>query len=246
MLVSPNVDSSLRITPILAAGELSASISKAMRGGLSIMSFPSQGSGGEPPRQRLAGAKGLQLGVAERQRLGQGPGELLQGHRRVVQRQTVEGSAGPARELLEPVERAGGLERLGVKLERAEGGVAAGAAVGVLLQRRRMRGAVGAEKEAVAARGRRGDERAPVLFALQDRKAVEVRPQATAEQRVAVVEKMVRGDGRGRVGTCFGDVLCALPGGDVLEDDLQRREVAPEAEQVTLDEDRFAIEDVDR
>ena len=80
----------------------------------------------------------------------------------VVRRQAVEGRAGAARELLEPVERAGRLERLGVQLERAERGVAAGAAARVLLQRGRMRRAVGAEEEAPASRRRRGDERAPV------------------------------------------------------------------------------------
>jgi len=37
MLVSPKVESSLRMTPILAAGELSASIRRAMRGDLSTM-----------------------------------------------------------------------------------------------------------------------------------------------------------------------------------------------------------------
>src|SRR5450432_1547056 len=189
MLVSPKVESSLRMTPILAAGELSASIRRAMRGGLSSMEILGAGtaSSGEAPGERLAGAQGLELGLAERQRLGQGPGQLAQGDRAAVQRQAVERGTGAAREVLEPAERACRLEDLGVELERAERGVAAGAGARVLLQRNRMRRAVGAEEEAVAARRRRGDQGAPVLLALEHRQAVVVRAQTADEERVAVV-----------------------------------------------------------
>ena len=93
--------------PILADGELSASIRRAIRGGLSIMGSDRKRSGGESPGERLAATQRLQLGVAEGQRLRQGPGELLQRHRRLVRRHAIEGRAGTARELLEAVERAG-------------------------------------------------------------------------------------------------------------------------------------------
>src|SRR5580765_1484922 len=167
MLVSPNVESSLRMRPILAAGELSASIRRAIRGGLSIMGPDRKRSGGESPGERLAATQRLQLGVAEGQRLRQGPGELLQRHRRLVRRHAIEGRAGAARELLEAVERAGRLEGFRVQLEGAESGVAAGAAARVLLESGGMRCAVGAEEEAPASRRRRGDEGAPVFLALQ-------------------------------------------------------------------------------
>ena len=44
----------------------------------------------------------------------------------------------------------------------------------------------------------------------------------------------------------LGDVLRALLRRHVLEHDPQRREVAPQRRQVALDEDRLAIEHVDR
>src|SRR6185369_8140110 len=148
--------------PILADGELSASIRRAIRGGLSIMASDRMRSGGESPGERLAAAQRLQLGLAEWQRLRHRPGELLQRHGRLVRRHAVEGRAGTAGELLEAVERARRLERLGVQLEGAESGVAAGAATRMLLERSRMRCAVGAEEKAPAPGSRRFDEGAPV------------------------------------------------------------------------------------
>ena len=67
-------------------------------------------------------------------------------------------------------------------------------------QRQRQAHAPGAEEEAVRA-GRRGvDQRTAMHLALQDRKAVPVRPQAAGEDRVAVVEQVMRGDGRAQRG----------------------------------------------
>ena len=98
-----------------------------------------------PPAQRL------ELRLAEGQHLGHGPVLAPQRHRAGVARQAVEVGAVEAGEAFEPVERAGGVEGLGVELERVQRGVAAGAAAGVLLQRRGVRRAVGAEEEARAA-----------------------------------------------------------------------------------------------
>ena len=199
MLVSPKVESSLRMSPILADGELSASIRRAMRGGLvdhSVRSSRVQAA------SRQASVSPARSGFSSASPKGSASGRVQASFVSVtvvgVRRQAVEGRAGAARELLEPVERAGRLERLGVELERAERGVAAGAAAGVLLQRGGMRRAVGAEEEAAAARGRGGDEGATMLLALEHRQAVVVRPQAAAEERVAVVEQVVRGDRRRR------------------------------------------------
>src|SRR5690606_23364730 len=97
----------------------------------------------------------------------------------------------------ELVQRAGGVEGLGVELHGRMGGVAAGTAARVLLQVGRVRRAVGAEEETVAAAGGRRDQRAPVLLALEHRQAVVVRANAARENGVAVVEQVVRGDGGG-------------------------------------------------
>src|ERR1019366_10485675 len=98
-----------------------------------------------------------------------------------IARQAMEGRAVETGERFELVERARGVERLGVELERAEGGIAAGTAARVLLERRSVRRAVGAEEEAFAARGRRRHQRSPMLFAFQDGQAVVVRPDAARE-----------------------------------------------------------------
>ena len=109
----------------------------------------------------------------------------------------------------------------------------------------RVRRAVGAQEEARIAAGGRGDQRLAVDLALEHRQAVPVRPQPAAEDRVAVVEQVVGGDrGADPVAGLF-HVLRRLAGGDVLEDDAQRREVAAQRLEHPVDEHRLAVEDVD-
>ena len=146
---------------------------------------------------------------------------------------------------LQLVQRASGLEGLGVQLQRGRRGVTARAADRLFLQRRRMRRAVGAEEKAVAARCGRGHQRLAVHFALEHRQAVEVRPQAAHEQRVAVVEQVVGGDGGGGEAVGAGHVLGGFAGGDVFEHHLQLGEVAPQRRHHAVDEHGLAVEEVD-
>ncbi len=74
-------------------------------------------------------------------------------------RQAIEIRAEMAGEGLQAIQAAGQLERLGVQLDRRVRGEHAGAAAGVLLGRALVRRAVGAEKEARIAAGRRRDQR---------------------------------------------------------------------------------------
>ncbi len=93
---------------------------------------------------------------------------------------------------LQPVERARRVEHGGIAFQR-EGRVEdAGAAAGGLLGIDRVRRRVGAEEEFGIARRRRGDQRLPVALALEDRQAIEVRPDAPGEQRVAAEVEVVR------------------------------------------------------
>lgn len=96
------------------------------------------------------------------------------------------------------------------------------------------------------ARGGRRHQRQAMRFALEHRQAVVVRTNAANEQRVAVIQQVVCRDGRAdrplRVAHVFGGVL----GGDVLEHDLERRKIAAQRLHHGVDEDGFAIEDVDR
>ena len=199
----------------------------------------------ELPRQRFAAAQRLEFRLAEGQRLGHRPGLAPQRDGAGVARQAVEVGAVEAGEGFEPVERAGRVEGLGVQLERAERRVAAGAAAGVLLQVRGVRRAVGAEEEASAAGGRRLDQRPPVLLALEHRQAVVVRPDAAGEDRVAVVEQVMRGDGRGGVAPASAHVLRAsrvvMCSNTIFRPGKARRS----GDQLRVDEDRLAVEQVD-
>ncbi len=73
-----------------------------------------------------------------------------------------------------------------------------------------------------------------------------VRADAAFEQGVAVDHQVMRCDRRGHLGACGLDELGRLGRGDVLEYDLQRREVGDDPGEDPVDEHRLAIEDVDR
>ena len=143
------------------------------------------------------------------------------------------------------VQRAGSVKGLGVQLQRTERGVAAGAATGVLFELRRVRRAVGAEEKPRRAAGGRLHQRLAVLFALEHRQAVVMRAQAAAEEGVAVVQQVVRGDGGAGKQVALLHVLHGFARGDVLQHDLEFREIAPQGYELLLDEHRLAVEHID-
>src|SRR6185503_20961521 len=98
-------------------------------------------------------------------------------------------------EALQLVERAGFLEGRGVELDRRVRRVDPRAAARRFLLLARMWRAVGAEEEFRVAGGRGLDQRLAVLLALQHRQAVVMRTDAAHEERVAVEEQVVGGDG---------------------------------------------------
>ena len=89
-------------------------------------------------------------------------------------------------ERLQPVERRGLLEDLGVELDGSMRGINTRAAASGLFGVTRVRRAVGAEKKLRVAACGCGNQRAAVRLALQQRQAVMVRPQAALEHRVTV------------------------------------------------------------
>ena len=91
---------------------------------------------------------------AERHRLRQRPGLALQGQGAGVARQAVEVGAVEAGESFQSLQRTGGVEDLGVELERAVCGIAARAAAGVFLEVR-WGGKYGIIEETMAATGPR-------------------------------------------------------------------------------------------
>ncbi|CAM2144453.1 hypothetical protein PT2222_160049 [Paraburkholderia tropica] len=200
------------------------------------------------PADRLAAAQRHDGHVAGQHFGGQRPLFAAQRDLLGAARQAVEVRTEEAREAFELVERARVVERFGVELERVQRRVATRAAAGVFLQALRVRRAVGAEEEARVARRGRLDQRHAMRLALEDRQTVIVRTDAALENRVAVVEQMVRRDrraeqaGRGVIGA---DVIDGVLRRDVLEHHLQAREVAAQRRHHAVDEDLLAIEQVD-
>ena len=96
------------------------------------------------------------------------------------------------------------------------------------------------------ATGGRLQQRRAMGFALQHRRAVVVRPDAALEQRIAIEQQVMRGDGGGHVGRRGADEIDGVAGGDVFQHHAQGRKFFTQRQQVTLDEDALAIEDVDR
>ena len=145
----------------------------------------------QPPRQRVAGAQGLELGLAKGEAVGRRPAFAPERDGAAVARQAVEIGAVKAGKAFELVECTGVVKRLGVHLDGSVRGVAACAAAGVLLKVRRVGRAVGPQKELGAAAGSGLHQRHAVRFALEHGQAVIVWAHTADKDRVAVVQQMV-------------------------------------------------------
>ncbi|MCY1264743.1 hypothetical protein D9M70_131040 [compost metagenome] len=82
-------------------------------------------------------------------------------------------------------------------------------------------------------------------IALEDRQAIEVRPNPAHQHVVAVVQQVMRGNGRAHVGRSRVDELHGVRGGDVFEDHFEGRETLDHTTHVLVDEDFFSVEHVD-
>src|SRR5690606_15580479 len=167
------------------------------------------------------GAQRREFGVGVNHAARHLPGSAYQRDALFVARQTVEVRTVEAGEGFQPVERAGLFERLCIQLDRRMRGEAAGTTAGRFLVVTRMRRAVGAEEELVALARRRGDQGFAMLFALEHRQAVVMRPDAALENGIAVVEQMMRGDGGADVRPAVAHERRGVAGGDVFEYDAQ-------------------------
>src|SRR6266705_206240 len=199
---------------------------------------------GAPPSDGFARAQRNQRRRAERDFAGHGPGFLAQSDRAAVAWQAVEIRPVKAGKGLDLVERPRLLEGLRIELDRRVRRIDARVAAQRLLVGAGMRRAVGAEEEFRIAAGRRAHERLAMLFALQHRQAVIVRPDAAREHRTAVVEQVMRGDRGGDPGTASQDEFHRFAGGDMLDHDPQPREAARDAGEHRFEKHALAIEDV--
>ena len=71
-----------------------------------------------------------------------------------------------------------------------------------------------------------------------------MRPNAAGEEGVAVVQQVVCCDGGRREAVSVSDILRGFPGGDVLKDDFQLREIAAQRNQLLVNEHRFAVKQI--
>ena len=113
------------------------------------------------------------------------------------------------------------------------------------LARLRVRGRVGAEEVAGGAGRGRLAQRLPVALALDHGHAAEVQPEAETEPVGAVELEVMRRDGAGHLRRGRAHEFGADRRRQVLEHDLQAREVAQHRRKAALDEHRLAVEHVD-
>src|SRR5262249_21566914 len=151
---------------------------------------------------------------------------LLQCDVLVVPGKAVEVRPVLGREALELVERALLLEDLSVALESERGIEDAGATASALLRLACVRRAVGAEENISPARDRSLAHCQTVFFALCHRKTVSVGAQPAGEQSVAINHQMLRRDRRCDVWALPPNKINGVRGRNVLQNDLQAREVA--------------------
>src|SRR5690349_1946645 len=148
----------------------------------------------DSPAHRGASVERHDRAVAERVFGRYGPCLARERDGVAVARQPVEVRAVKAREPFEAIERAGGLERLRVELERGVRRVATGATARRLLCSPDVRRGIGAEKELRIAARRGFDQRFAVRLALEHGQAIAMRAQTAGEERVARIGEVLRRD----------------------------------------------------
>jgi len=104
-----------------------------------------------------------------------------------------------------------------------------------------MRCAVGPQKESIAATGRRFDEGLAVLFTFQNRQAIVMGANATREDRVAVVQQVMRRDGGSRLRASAFDILCRFLGGDVLKHNFEFGKIPTQRDELAVDENGLSV-----
>ena len=160
-------------------------------------------------------------------------------------RQPVEIGAEMTGKCFQPVEPADRFERFGVQFDRGVSGKHAGASAVIFLGGPLVRCAVGAEEKPRTAAGGGLEQRLPVTLALEYRQAIEVRPDAAQENRISIVQQMLRRDRRGNAGSRRLDEFHCAGRRDVFEHHLKLREAIEQRLKHRIDEMRFTIEYID-
>ena len=82
-------------------------------------------------------------------------------------------------------------------------------------------------------------------LAFEHRQAIEMRPQASLEHGIAVIEQVMGGEGARHAGARALDKGHAFRSRDMLQYHPESRQAFDERRKHAVDEDLFAIEDID-
>ena len=124
------------------------------------------------------------------------------------------------------------------------GGVATGAAAGVFFQVCWMWGAVGTQKKSRMVADCRFNQCQAMRFAFENGEAVVMWPNTARKKSIAVVQQVVRSDGRRGECIRITYIMRSLACSDVLKHDFELREVAPQRDQLGVDKHCFAVKQV--
>ena len=169
------------------------------------------------PAKSFTSAQWHQRLVAQAQTVWHLPVLFEQGDGIGIARQIIKIGAEMAGEGFEFIERARIFKGFGVELNRGIGGVTTGAAAGGFFFIFGVGCGIGSQEEFRATAGRCFDQRLLMRAALQNRQAVVVRANPAGEHMVAVVQQVVRSDGRGDIVWRFGDELGGIGGGNMFQ-----------------------------
>src|SRR5258708_19432633 len=145
---------------------------------------------------------------------------------------------------LEFFQTPGSIEGFGVEVDSRMRRVDARATTVRFLGVAGVRRTVCAEEKFRTARGGRLDQRQPVFFAFQDRKAVIVGSDATLEDIVSIHQKMVSGNRCGHIVRCAEHKLDGIGRCDVLHYDAESGQSLYQGNHAALDKDLSAIKDI--
>ena len=145
---------------------------------------------------------------------------------------------------LEFVQGLGRLKGFGIQLQRCWRTIATGTSSCMFFQVCGMGRTVSPKKITGQTASGSLHQRLTVHFTLKHRQTVIVRANAPHKQGVAVVQKMLRSDGGGRMSSGLCHILRSFACGDVFQHDFQFWHLLPQRLQHTLDEDGLPIENV--
>ena len=107
-----------------------------------------------------------------------------------------------------------------------------------------MRGRIGTKEETCIPRCGRSPQGQAVFFTLGHRQTIIMRVNAPDQNRIAIDDQMMRGDGCRKIGVVRRYKINTVLGGDVLHNNAQFRQALAQRSQNAINEHRFAVENI--